>query len=324
MYVVKAIVREQYCGPDGLELREVEQPTVTDDGVLVRVHASSVNKADWYIMTGTPWLGRVQTGLRRPKTPFLGTDFAGTVEAVGRDVTGLAPGDEVFGGRTGAFGEYVSVREAIAKKPPNVSFEEAASVPVAGVTALLAVRDHARVQPGKRVVVNGASGGVGTWAVQLAKALGAHVTAVCSTRNVAQARELGADEVIDYTRDDFTRSGERYDSIVNVGGRPSWRDCKRVLTEDGVFVLAGASTGNRLAGPIGYLVRMRIASLGGSQKVVNYLARLTRADMESLADLIASGQVRPVVERTYPLEEAAEALRLMGEGHVRSKLVLTV
>lgn len=321
---MKAIVRERYCGPDGLELREVERPAPTDDGVLVRVHASSVNRADWYIMTGTPWLGRMQLGLRRPRTPYLGTDFAGTVEAVGRDVTGLEPGDEVFGGKSGAFAEYVNVRDAVVRKPPNVSFEEAASVPVAGVTALLAVRDHARVQPGRRVLVNGASGGVGTWAVQLAKALGGHVTAVCSTRNVEQARDLGADAVIDYTREDFTRGEERYDALINVAGRPSWRDCKRVLTDDGVFVLSGASSGNRFAGPIGYLVGVRLASLGSSQKVVNYLARIERDDVQFLADLIEAGTVRPVVERAFPLEDAAEALRLMGEGHVRSKLVLSV
>jgi NADPH:quinone reductase-like Zn-dependent oxidoreductase len=321
---MRAVVRERYCSPHGLELREVDKPEVTDDGVLVRVRASSVNRADWYIMTGTPYLGRVQMGLLKPKSRLLGTDFSGTVEAVGKDVTDLRPGDEVFGGKSGAFAEYVNVREAVAAKPANVTYEEAAAVPVAAVTALLALRDHGRIRPGQKVLVNGASGGVGTFAVQIAKALGGEVTGVCSTRNVELVRSLGADHVIDYTREDFTRSNHRHDLLVNVAGRRSWRDCKRVLKPDAIFVMAGASSGNRVAGPVSHLVAIRLAALGSSQKVVNFLARLTRPDLTFLGELLETGRVKPVIERTYELGEAADALRYMGEGHARGKLVITL
>ena len=221
---MKAIVRDKFGPPDILQLEEVEQPEFADDGVLVRVRASSVNRLDWYDLTGTPWVARPMTGLRRPKSRLIGVDFAGTVAAVGKDVTDLQPGDDVFGGRSGnsgAFAEYVCAQKGIARKPANLTFEEAAAVPMAALTALQGLRDHGQLQPGQKVLVNGASGGVGTFAVQIAKALGAEVTAVCSTRNVEQARSLGADHVIDYTSEDFTRSGRRYDVILDVAGSRS-------------------------------------------------------------------------------------------------------
>jgi NADPH:quinone reductase-like Zn-dependent oxidoreductase len=227
---MKAIVRDKYGPPDEVELQEVEKPEVTEDGLLVRVRAASVNRVDWYDVTGTPWIARPMTGLRGPKSRFTGRDFAGTVEAVGKDVTDLRPGDEVFGGKKGggSFAEYVGVPTDVARKPAGLTFEEAAAVPVAALTALQGLRDHGQLQPGQKVLVNGASGGVGTFAVQIAKALGAEVTGVCSTRNVEQARSLGADHVIDYTGEDFTRTGQRYDLILDIAGSKSWSQCRRV------------------------------------------------------------------------------------------------
>lgn len=219
---MRAAVRKKYCTPDDLELQEIEKPDVTDDGVLVRVRAASVNRADWYGMTGTPYFARTMTGVLTPKSERFGTDFAGTVEAVGKDVRDFRPGDEVFGARTGAFAEYVNVCDAVVPKPANVSFEEAAALSVAALTALQGLRDKGQLQPGQKVLVNGASGGVGTFAVQIGKALGAEVTAVCRTRNVEQARSIGSDHVVDYTREDFTRRDERYDVLFDVAGSRSW------------------------------------------------------------------------------------------------------
>jgi NADPH:quinone reductase-like Zn-dependent oxidoreductase len=275
-------------------------------------------------MTGTPTLARVKLGLRRPKSELLGTDFAGTVEAVGKDVAQFAPGDEVFGGRSGAFAEYVCVRGGIAQKPTNLTFEEAAAVPVAALTALQALRDHGKLRAGQHVLVNGASGGVGTYAVQIAKALGAEVTAVCSTRNVEQALSLGADRVVDYTQDDFTRSEERYDVMIDVAGSKSWSECRRVLNRDAKLVLVGAPRGNPLLGPLGRIARLRVASLRGSQEVVFFIAKFNKPDMATLRELVESGSVRPVVERRYRLSETAAALRAMGEGHLQGKLVIAV
>ena len=321
---MQAMIRDRYCAPEGLELREIENPELVDDGVLVRVRASSVNKGDWYGLTGTPLFARTQLGLLKPKSPVLGTDFAGVVEAVGKEVAGFAPGDEVFGGRSGAFAEYVCVRNGIAHKPHALSFEEAAAVPVAALTALQGLRDKGGLRPGQSVLVNGASGGVGTFAVQIAKALGAEVTAVCSTRNVDLVRALGADEVVDYTRDDFTRSGRRHDLLLDVAGSRPWAHCKRVLKPDGTLVAVGAPTGSRLLGPLGHIVRLRLASLLGSRKVVFFIATFNRADLATLRDLLESGRVKPVVERRYELREAADALRAMGRGHVQGKLVIAV
>jgi NADPH:quinone reductase-like Zn-dependent oxidoreductase len=321
---MRAIVHARYGPPDVLELQEIEKPEVADDGVLVRVHAASVNRLDWYGVTGTPYVARVIGGLLKPKERGLGVDFSGTVEAVGKDVTDVRPGDEVFGGRTGAFAEYVSARDAVVPKPANVTFEEAAAVPVAALTALQGFRDKAQLRPGQTVVVNGASGGVGTFAVQIAKALGAEVTAVCSTRNVDQARSLGADHVVDYTREDFTRGGRRYDVLFDVAGSRSWRACKRVLEPHGILVMAGAPQSNRVIAPLGHIARLRLASIPSRQKFAFFVANLNRADLDVLRELIEAGKVKPVVERRYELSEVPDALAYMGEGHARGKLVIGV
>lgn len=324
---MKAAVRDRFGLPaEVVELREVEKPVPADDEVLVGVRAASINISDWYGVVGRPWVGRVSTGLRKPKEKRLGVDYAGTVEAVGRNVTDFAPGDEVFGGRTGAYAEYVAARadRAIVKKPGNVTFEDAAAVPVAGVTALQALRDKGGLQHGQKVLVHGASGGVGTCAVPIAKALGAEVTAVCGTKNVELARSLGADRVIDYTREDFARSGERYDLLIDIAGTRSWSACKRVLKPDATVVVVGGPRKNRLLGPIGHVAGMRVGALRSSQDIVFFLAQLTKADMETLRRMLESGQVKPVVTRTFPLSEIGEALRYFGEAHPPGKVVLTV
>lgn len=322
---MKAIVRDKYGPPDGLELQEVEKPEVTDDGLLVRVRAASVNRVDWYDVTGTPWIARPMTGLRGPKSRFTGRDFAGTVEAVGKDVTDLRPGDEVFGGKKGggSFAEYVGVPTDVARKPVGLTFEEAAAVPVAALTALQGLRDHGQLQPGQKVLVNGASGGVGTFAVQIAKALGAEVTGVCSTRNVEQARSLGADHVIDYTGEDFTRTGQRYDLILDIAGSKSWSQCRRVLNPNAILVIVGAK-GSRLMGPLGHIAKVRLGALRGSQRAVFFVANFNGPDLAVLSELLETGKVKPVVEKRYELVEVADALRYMGEGHARGKIVIDV
>jgi NADPH:quinone reductase-like Zn-dependent oxidoreductase len=322
---MRAIVHEKFGPPDVLQLREVEPPALTDDGVLVRVHASSVNPFDWHYLTGIPYLARIGAGLRKPKTQRLGTDFAGTVEAVGKDVTDFKAGDEVFGARNGAFGEYVCVRRSIAHKPANVSFEDAAASPIAGVTALQGLRDKGRIQAGQKVLVNGASGGVGTFAVQIAKALGAEVTGVCSTRNVATARSIGADRVIDYTQEDFTRHAERYDLMLDIAGDRSWSLVKRVLREGGTAVIVGGPKSNRWVGRLGKSIAERVLSIpGGRTLVTPFLASLNRDALTFLAGLLEAGSVKPVIERRYQLNEVPEALRYIGEGHAQGKLVVTV
>jgi NADPH:quinone reductase-like Zn-dependent oxidoreductase len=323
---MRAAVRERYGSPDVIEIRELERPEPADDEVLVRVRASSVNPAEWYTVAGRPWVGRAQVGLRKPKNIRLGVDLAGTVEAVGKDVTAFRPGDEVFGGRDGAYADYVCVREsrAIVHKPANVTFEEAAAVPVAALTALQGLRDKGGIQAGQKVLVNGASGGVGTCAVQVAKAFGAEVTAVCSTRNVELVRSLGADRVVDYTREDFTRSDERYDLLLDVAGSRSWRECARVLAPDATVVLVGGSKANRLLGPIGHVAGMKLAALRGNRKAVFFVARFEKADLETLRELLENGKLKPVVERQYELEQIADAFRYLGEGHAQGKLVVAL
>jgi NADPH:quinone reductase-like Zn-dependent oxidoreductase len=320
---MQAVVRRRYGSADVLALDEVARPELTDDGVLVRVRASSVNRGDWYGMEGKPLAGRAMLGLLRPKSPLLGGDFAGIVEAVGKDVTELQPGDEVFGIRSGAWAEYVCVRQAVVAKPANLTLEEAAAVPVAALTALQGLRDHGGVQPGQKVLIHGAGGGVGTFAVQIAKALGAHVTAVCSTRNVEQTRSLGADRVLDYTREDFTRSGGRYEVIFDNAGTRSWRACKRVLAPHSTVVLVGGPIGTVL-GPLRHVGAMMLASKLGDGEAVFFVAKPNRPDLALIREWIEAGKVRPVVEREYPLGEIADALRYMGEEHVRGKLVLTM
>jgi NADPH:quinone reductase-like Zn-dependent oxidoreductase len=303
---MRAVVRDEYGSPDVLKLEDVEQPELTDDGVLVRVRTASVNRVDWYDLTGTPWVARPMTGIRGPKSRLLGVDFAGTVEAVGKAVEDLQPGDDVFGGRSGSsgsFAEYVFAQEGIGRKPASLTFEEAAAVPVAALTALQGLRDHGQLQPGQTVLVNGASGGVGTFAVQIAKALGAEVTAVCSTRNLEQARSLGADHVIDYTREDFTRSGRCHDVILDVAGSKSWSHCRRVLNPHATLVIVGGPKG-RLLGPLGHIARARLAALRAGQTAVFFIAKWNRPDLDVLRQLLESGEVKPVVERRYERERS--------------------
>lgn len=321
---MRAIVRNTYGSPDVLQIQELERPELTDDGVLVRVRAASINPLDWYTLTGTPYFARLQSGLRKPKSNRLGVDFAGTVEAVGKDVTQFHSGDEVFGARNGALAEYVCVRDAIALKPKSLSFEQAATVPVAAITALQGLRDKGQIQSGDKVLINGASGGVGTFAVQIAKAFGAEVTGVCSTGNVNLVQSLGADYVIDYSMEDFTQNGQRYDLMLDNAGSKSWSEIRRVLKKNATVVIVGASKGNNLIGPLGHILKLRLAALRGSQRAAFFIAKLTRADMLVLRELLESGKVTPVVDRCYEMREMAEAFRYLGEGHAKGKIVITM
>ena len=325
---MKAAVRRRWGKPrDVVELDEVAKPTPKDDEVLVRVHASSVNRADYYALGGVAVLMRPMIGgFLRPKDPHVGGDFAGVAEAVGKDVTDVEPGEEVYGVRSGAYAEYVSAKLAVARKPGNVSFEEAAAAPIAGLTALEAVRDRGRLERGQRVLVNGASGGVGTFALQIAKALGAgHVTAVCSARNVERAKALGADAVVDYAQEDYTRSGERFDLIVDVAGTHSWSQNLRVLERGGTLVLAGMPSGNHLTGPLGRLARLWLTSrISRGRRLVFFVCKPNRANLATLRELIEQGKVRPQVDRVFPLADLADALDAMGEGHTQGKLVIRI
>jgi NADPH:quinone reductase-like Zn-dependent oxidoreductase len=318
---MRAVVRRRYGSADVLDFADVARPELAEDGVLVRVRATSINRGDWYAMEGKPLAGRPMMGVRRPKSELIGGDFAGVVEAVGKDVAELRPGDEVFGARTGAFADYVSARMCVVEKPSNLTFEEAAAVPVAALTALQGLRDHGGVLDGHQVLIHGAGGGVGTFAVQIAKALGAHVTAVCSTRNVEQTRALGADRVLDYTREDFTRTGDRFDVMFDNAGTRSWRACQRVLAPGATVVVVGGPIGTVL-GPMRHVASMKLASIFGSRKAVFFIAKPNKPDLNVLREWIEQGRVKPVVERIYPIGEVAEALRYMGGEHVRGKLVL--
>ena len=320
---MKAVVHHSYGTPDVLKIEEIEKPTPKDDEVLVRVRASSVNPVEWYTMSGL-FLARIGNGLFKPKDTRLGVDYAGIVEDVGKAVTQFKPGDEVFGARSGAFAEYVSVSKHVYPKPVNISFEQAGAVAVAAMTALQGLRDHGKLQPGQKVLINGASGGVGTFAVQVAKALGAEVTAVCSTQNLDLIRSLGADRVIDYTREDFTRNGEQYDLLFDIAGSRTWREYKRVLKQDAIVVVVGAPKGNRVIGPLGHIIKLRIAALRASQKVVFFVANFNRDDFMTMKEMIESGQVKPVVEKVYPLNRTCEAMRHLGTGHAKGKIVLEV
>jgi NADPH:quinone reductase-like Zn-dependent oxidoreductase len=323
---MKAAVQQVYGKPDVLELKEIDRPVVTDGGVLVRVRAASVNPADWHLLTGLPYIARPSFGMFKPKQKVLGVDFAGTVEEVGKNVTHFKVGDEVFGGRSGSFAEYVCVAEdrAVVLKPANVTFEEAGAVAVAAVTALQGLRDKVHLQPGQEVLINGASGGVGTFAVQIAKSFGAKVTAVCSTRNVETVRALGADTVVDYTKEDFTRSERRYDLMLDIAGSKSWSDFSRVLKPEATVVMVGGPDNSRLLGPLSHLAKVRLASLRASQKIVFFVASVNQKDMDVLRDLLETRKVKPVIDRRYPLSEIADALRYLGEGHAMGKIVVTM
>lgn len=322
---MKAIVCERPGSPDVLRVEEVDRPVVPDDGMLVRVHASAVNPVDLYQLSP---LGYMQRSMKRH---VIGTDFAGTVEAVGNSVTQFRLGDEVFGGGRGAFAESVCVSEssAVVRKNPGVSFEHAAALPVAATTALQALRDHGRIQRGQKVLINGGSGGVGTFAVQIARSFGAQVTAVCSTRNVGIARSIGADTVIDYTQEDFTLSGTRYDLMLDIGGNRSWSECTRVLHRDGTYVGVGAAGVQHLKGggwrALSHFLSVRLASVGAGRRVVAlFIAKLNKDDLEALQELVEAGAVTPVIDKTYELSEVPAALAYLNEGHVQGKLLIAI
>jgi NADPH:quinone reductase-like Zn-dependent oxidoreductase len=324
---MKAIVQHAYGGPEVLGLEDVDKPAVGDGEVLVRVRAASVNPLDWHFMRGEPRIMRISSGLRKPKQVSAGVDFAGIVESVGRNVTQFKPGDAVFGGRSGAFAEYVSVPEdkQIVHKPANVTFEEAAAVPVAAITALQALRDGGHVESAQSVLINGAGGGVGTFAVQIAKSFGARVTGVTSTTNLEMVSEIGADEVIDYIKVDFTRSERRYDLIIDIAGNRSWSECKRVLHPNSTFVVVGGLSKKPWLGPIGHSAALSVNSFRASQRVVPlFLAKLSKEDLVLLQGLLESGKVKPVIDRTYSLSETSEAIRYLEQGHARGKVVITV
>jgi NADPH:quinone reductase-like Zn-dependent oxidoreductase len=319
---MKAVVYYTYGSPDVLKCEEIEKPTAGDHEVLIKVHAASVNPLDSYFMRGPLFFLPMIGGLLKPKHKVLGCDIAGRVEAVGRHVKQFQPGDEVFGGKgVGGFAEYVCAAEdKLALKPANISFEDAAAVPVAAITALQGLRDKGRIQPGHKVLVDGASGGVGTFAVQIAKSFGAEVTAVCSTRNVDTARSIGADHVIDYTREDFTQSGQGYDLILGANAHHSIFDYRRALSRDGIFVMVGG----------GWIQILQAMLLGpflsriGSKKMRFFIAKINTKDLVFLKDLLEAGKVVPVIDRRYPLNDAAEALRYREEGHAQGKVVITV
>jgi NADPH:quinone reductase-like Zn-dependent oxidoreductase len=325
---MRAIAYRCYGSPEVLKLETLAKPTPADDELLVRVHAASVNPLDWHYMRGKPYLVRLDSGFGRPNNPRLGVDYAGTVEAVGRDVAHFKPGDEVFGGKTGAFGEYVTVREAraVVLKPTNMSFEQAAAVPIAALTALQALRNKGHVQAGQRVLINGASGGVGTFAVQIAKSFGADVTGVCSTRNVELVRSLGADQVIDYTQEDFTQGATRYDVIFDTVGNHALSEYRHVMTAKGIYIGIGGGGPDEgawigaLKGPIKSFVVAPFVS----QQLVTFVASINKDDLTVVAELIEAGKLKPVIDRTYPLAQVPEAIRYVEQGHARGKVVISM
>ena len=323
---MKAITCQRYGGPEVLEFEEVDDPVVGDDEVLVGVRAVSANPRDWHLMRGLPYFVRLQFGLRRPRHAVLGGDVAGRVEAVGKAVTRFRPGDEVLADiETGGFAEYAAVRQdLLVPKPASLGFEQAAAVPLAALTALQGLRDHGRVRPGQQVLVIGAAGGVGTFAVQLAKLLGAEVTGVCSTGKLDLVRSLGADHVIDYTREDFTRSGQRYDLVLQLAGTSSPADCRRALTAKGTLLLSSGESAGRWIGPVDRMLKAAALSPFVGQRLRSFLARRSREDLQTVTELIEAGKVSPVIDRTYPLRETPEAIRYLEQGHAGGKVVVTV
>ena len=322
---MKAIVQDSYGSAAVLEARNIDPPAIGQREVLIRVRAAGVNPADWAVMSGLPYITRPVYGLRRPKNIVRGTDVAGLVEAVGPGVTRFRPGDEVFGWSSGSFADFAAAAEGgLALKPANLTFEQAAAVPMAGLVALQAIRDHAKVRAGQTVLINGASGGIGTFAVQIAKGLGAEVTGVCSTRNVDLVRSIGADHVIDYTREDFTRSGERYDVLLDNVANRSLTELRRVLTPTGVLVPNGGGFDHRWIASGGRLVRAFVMFRFGRQTLGNFLVSPDHEDLIVLKDLIERGAVTPVMDRSYSLSEAAEAIGHVGQGHARGNVAISV
>jgi NADPH:quinone reductase-like Zn-dependent oxidoreductase len=323
--VMQAAVARCYGSPEVIEIDQIEKPVPTDNEVLVRIHAAAVNPLDWHYLRGSPYFMRLMTGLGKPDDIRMGVDYSGTVEAIGANVTTFKPGDEVFGGRNGAFAEYVTVGadKAIALKPSNMSFEQAASVGIAGITALQALRDKGNLQPGQHVLINGASGGVGTFAVQIAKSLGAEVSAVCSGRNVELVRSIGADHVFDYKKEDYTDSGEQFDLIIDNIGNHGLLANRSVLTDDGKLVMIGGAKGNWFA-PLKGPIKALMLSPFVDQELVLILAEFKQSDLNVLTVLMQSGAVTPVIDRTYPLSELAQAIAYSEEGHARGKIIITV
>jgi NADPH:quinone reductase-like Zn-dependent oxidoreductase len=323
---MKAIVRDAYGSADVLELRDIEKPVVGGDEVLLRVRAAGVDPGVWHVMAGLPYPIRLAGfGLRAPKNPVLGADVAGVVQAVGKEVSGFRPGDEVFGIAKGSYAEYARASEdRLAPKPANLTFEQAAVVAISGLTALQGVRDHGKVRPGQKVLIIGASGGVGTYAVQVAKAFGAQVTGVCSTTKVDLVRSLGADHVIDYTWEDFADGQQRYDAILDVGGNASLSRLRRALTRKGTLVITGGETDGRWLGGTDRQLRALVLSPFVGQKLGTFVSRENREDMVVLKEFIEAGRVRPVVDRAYALSEVADAIRYMREGRARGKVVITM
>ncbi|HEU5472480.1 MAG TPA: NAD(P)-dependent alcohol dehydrogenase [Actinophytocola sp.] len=324
---MKAIVQDRYGPPDVLRLDEVDRPVPRGNQVLVRVHAAAVNALDWHFMRGDPYLARIGLGFSGPRTKIRGVDFAGTVEATGPDATRFRPGEEVYGEAFGAFADYVCAPENVLDtKPANLTFPEAAAVPLAGNTALIGLRDLAELQPGQRVLINGASGGVGTFAVQIAKAYGAEVTAVCSHRNVELVESLGADRIIDYLREDFTRSAPPHDVVFDLVGNRSLTDLRRVLTPRGTLLLSGGGTSNggSLVGPMGLGFKGKLLSSFVKQRVHVLFAKQATENLAALRELIESGKVRPVIDRSYPLREVPAAIRYLEDEHARAKVVIVV
>jgi NADPH:quinone reductase-like Zn-dependent oxidoreductase len=327
---MKAIVQERYGPPgDVLELQDIDKPSVEDGEVLVRVHAGSVNPADWHLIRGEPYLARLSFGLRRPRHTVPGCDVAGRVEAVGKNVTSVRPGDEVFGNLFGngfgAFAEYASVSaDLVALKPAKLSFDRAAAVPLAAVTALQALRDHGRIEPGHRVLIVGAGGGVGTFATQIAKSLGAEVTAVCGAGKLDLVRSLGADHVIDYAHEDFARRGQRYDLIFQLAGTHSPSECRRVLTARGTLVLSSGDSDGRWVGPLDRLVKALALSPFVSQRLTSFTIEPNQDDLQLLKERIEAGELVPVIDRSYSLDEVPEAIAYLEEGHARGKILISV
>ncbi len=323
---MKAIVQDEYGSPAVLNLGEIDRPRIDDDEVLLRVHAAGVDRGVWHLMMGLPYLVRLfGYGLRAPKNPVPGLDVAGVVEAVGKDVTRFQAGDEVFGVGKGTFAEYASALERkLAPRPANLTFEQAAAVAISGLTALQGVRDHGRVESGQEVLVIGASGGVGTFAVQIARAFGARVTGVCSTSKVDMVRSIGADHVIDYARDDFADGERRYDAILDTGGNSSLSRLRRALTPEGTLVIVGGEGGGRWLGGTDRQLRALLLSPFVGQKLGTFVSSEKLEDMIALKDLIESGRVTPVIDRTYPLSDVPDAIRYLEEGHARGKVVITV
>ncbi len=322
---MKAITQDRYGSTAVLETRDVERPAIGDDEVLIRVRAAGVNPADWAIMSGLPYIARPVYGLRKPKNVVRGTDVAGIVEAVGTGVTRFQPGDEVYGSSNGSYAEYAAAAEdELARKPANLTFEQAAAVPMAGLVALQALRDHGKVKAGQKVLINGASGGIGTFAVQIAKALGAEVTGVASTRNLDLVRAIGADHVIDYTREDFTQNGQQYDLILDNVSNHSLSDLRRALTPTGMLVPNGGRFDKRWMASGGRIVRAAMMFQFGSQSLGNFLVAMNHEGLAALTELIEAGKVTPVIDRIYPLSETSRAIDHVGEGHARGKTAIIV